>query len=182
MKTITFTFLALVLVMLSGCNTGQKGAAPGTGQHTVQTRQAAPAKEPITDRNAVASHLENIVKSIPQVEDATCVVLGNTAIVGINVKPELDRARVDSIKYSAAEALKKDKHGVNALVTADLDMGQRIREIRNDIQMGRPIAGFAEELGDIIGRIMPQVPKDITPGGSPPPQSSTPQNFQNSGL
>ncbi|MFD0869866.1 sporulation lipoprotein, YhcN/YlaJ family [Chlamydia abortus] len=170
--------IALVIVMLSGCQTaGQTGASSGGGApsgNQVQSQQTNPDQQPMNN-DAIATHLETIVKSIPQVEDATCVVMGNTAIVGINVKPDLDRARVDSIKYSAAEALRKDKYGVNALVTADLDMGQRIREMREDIQKGRPMAGFAEELGDIIGRIMPQVPQDITPADSPPPQQKNQQ-------
>lgn len=166
-QLMLLTFAAAVF---AGCTqTPPQEPEPG---NNVQTQETAPDSTNNMDRNGVTAHLENIVKSLPQVEDAHCVVFGNTAIVGINVQPGLDRARVDSIKYSAAEALKKDKYGVNSLVTADLDLDQRIREIRDDINNGRPLAGFAEELGDIIGRIMPQIPRDINPVDQPP----TPQN------
>ena len=40
------------------------------------------------------------------VNDATAVVVGKYAIVGIDVKAKLDRTRVESIKYSVAESLK----------------------------------------------------------------------------
>ena len=44
--------------------------------------------------------------SVPGVNDATAVVVGKYAIVGIDVKAKLDRTRVESIKYSVAESLK----------------------------------------------------------------------------
>ena len=31
------------------------------------------------------------------------------------------------------------------------------------MKRGRPFAGIAEELADIVGRIVPQVPRDIQP-------------------
>ncbi|MNR16903.1 Sporulation lipoprotein [compost metagenome] len=65
------------------------------------------------------------------------------------------------MKYSVAEALKKDPYGVNAIVTADMDLDQRLRNIRDNIQAGRPIQGFAEQMADIVGRVMPQLPRDI---------------------
>ena len=43
---------------------------------------------------------------MPGVNDATAVVVGKYAIVGIDVKAKLDRTRVESIKYSVAESLK----------------------------------------------------------------------------
>ncbi|GIP39651.1 hypothetical protein J31TS4_29310 [Paenibacillus sp. J31TS4] len=177
-----FVALAVLAAALSGCGTNKGAApAPSPGTHSVrqQTVQESPARP---DRAQLTAHLESLVKGIPQVEDARCLVFGNTAIVGINVKPDLERARVDSIKYSAAEALRKDPHGVNAFVTADLDMTQRIREMAADVQAGRPIAGFAEELGDIIGRLMPQTPRDTSPQSNPPTKNDNPNNYQSNNL
>ncbi|WP_334072072.1 YhcN/YlaJ family sporulation lipoprotein [Paenibacillus sp. A14] len=108
-------------------------------------------------------HLEELVKRIPGVRDAHCVIMGNTAIVGIDVDAKLERARVGSIKYAAAEALRKDPNGAGAIVTADIDLNQRITEIGNKISNGQPLAGFATELADIIGRIVPQMPGDTRP-------------------
>lgn len=52
-------------------------------------------------------------------------------------------------------------YGVNAIVTADLDLDQRLRNIRDNVKAGRPITGFAEQMADIMGRAMPQLPRDI---------------------
>lgn len=161
--------LALAIVMMSGCSRAPRNeASPSQDGRNIKVQQTAPEKPQIRNKQEVTERLETLAASIPQVHSARCVVLGNTAIVGINVDPHLDRSRVDVIKYSVAEALRKDPYGVHAFVTADIDMAGRISEIREDIRQGRPIAGFAEELADMIGRIVPQIPKDITPQGHPP--------------
>lgn len=166
--------LALAIAVLGGCGRVQQRneASPSpNGQNGIKVQQTVPEKPAIQNRQEVTERLEGLAASIPQVRSARCVIIGNTAIVGVNVDPELERSRVDVIKYSVSEALRKDPHGVHAFVTADIDMAGRIAEIREDIRQGRPVAGFAEELADMIGRIVPQIPKDITPQGHPPAET-----------
>ncbi len=103
----------------------------------------------------------NLATSIPNVNDATAVVLGRYAIVGIDVNKNLDRSEVGSIKYSVAESLKNDPHGARAVVIADPDTNARLKEIYADIQNGKPVQGVMNELADISGRLMPEVPADI---------------------
>ncbi|WP_063567004.1 YhcN/YlaJ family sporulation lipoprotein [Paenibacillus sp. O199] len=107
------------------------------------------------------THLKTLAKQVEGVKDANCVILGNTAVVGIDVDGELERARVGTIKYSVAEALRKDPEGVDSIVTADADVTERIKEIGEHIRQGHPISGFASELADMVGRIIPQLPKDV---------------------
>lgn len=114
------------------------------------------------------THLENLVKQVDGVKGAHCVLLGNTAIVGIDVDSKLERARVGTIKYTVAEALRKDPDGAGAIVTADVDMSQRLTEIGNKIRSGHPVSGFTTELADIIGRIVPQIPYDTIPRDNVP--------------
>lgn len=182
MKTAIIVIAAVAL--LAGCgHPSNEGRAPGTAapDGTVRTQQASP---PITQENrqAVTERLENLVKGIPHVNNATCVIVGHTAIVGIDVDGKMERSRVDTIKYSVAEALRKDPYGINAFVTADMDLGDRIQSIRDQIKNGQPVAGFAEELGKIIGRIIPQLPRDISPKQAPPPENENPQNFESNNL
>lgn len=117
----------------------------------------------IKDSAAVEAHLEQLAMNVEGVEGAHCVIIGNTAIVGVDVDGKLERSRVGIIKYSVAEAFRRDPYGVDAFVTADLDISSRLAEIGQDIRQGRPIAGFAEELADMMGRIIPQVPRDLGP-------------------
>lgn len=161
---VKFVFVCLLLMaLMTGCGQSPQNdaASPDTKQNQIHVQQIAPPKQPIDDPEAVADRLEKLAASIPQVESAHCVVFGNTAVVGINVNKDMDRARVGTVKYSVAEALRKDPYGVHAIVTADMDLGQRLRDIRDNVRAGRPIAGFGEQMADIIGRIMPQLPRDI---------------------
>lgn len=147
------------VLMLQGCGGAEpKGQSPQT--YGAQDGYDAPVPDstlPVEDR------LEMLAESIRDVEDAKCVVIGNMAIVGINVSGELDRSRVGTIKYAVAEALRNDPAGMDAVVTADIDLYHRLQEIRQDIADGRAAEGFAEELADIVGRIMPQLPRDVEP-------------------
>ena len=115
----------------------------------------------LEDSQQISQYLANLASSVPEVENAVAVALGRYVIVGIDVEQNLDRSKVGSIKYTVAEALKKDRYGANAIVVADPDLTARLREIRNDIQEGRPIQGILNELSAIIGRMMPEVPGDI---------------------
>ena len=80
------------------------------------------------------SHLKALAKQVEGVKDASCVILGNTAVVGIDVDGDLERARVGTIKYAVAEALRKDPEGVDSIVTADADVTERVKEIGEHIR------------------------------------------------
>lgn len=183
MKRIAWCLIAGLLVLAAaGCGGQRNGGenpppSDGADRGTQAQHAEGMRKLEIDDPVAVARHLETLAKSVPGVKDARCVVIGNTAVVGIDVDEKLDRARVGTIKYSVAEAFRKDPYGIDAFVTADMDLNERIREIRADIEAGHPVAGFAEELADIIGRIMPQLPRDIELRD--PPETDAPKTNDN---
>ena len=107
-----------------------------------------------------ADHLASLAASVPGVNDATAVVVGKYAIVGIDVKAKLDRTRVESIKYSVAESLKNDPDGANAVVVADVDTYERLKQIGKQIKKENR-RRYTDELAAIVGRVMPQVPNDM---------------------
>lgn len=106
-----------------------------------------------------AKYLSNLATSIPNVQNATSVVLGDYTIIGIDVDENLDRSKVGSIKYSVAESIRKDPLGSGAIVIADPDLNARLVEIRDDMRAGKPIQGIMNELADITGRLMPETPQ-----------------------
>jgi YhcN/YlaJ family sporulation lipoprotein len=171
----TLLTIIIGLLVFTGCSrVSHNGATPQQNQSpngTIHAQQTVPENNTKLQSQQIVKHLEQLASSIPDVQNAHCVILGKTAIVGIDVKEDLPRSRVDNIKYSVAEALRKDPHGVNAIVTADMDLDHRLSNIRQEIMKGRPIAGFADELGKIIGRIMPQLPKDINHKANTPPNT-----------
>lgn len=187
--------LAAAWLGLAGCagQTGD-GAAPSggpgaggeAGMHALDADPAgmrdesggpnAPERRPVFDE-ATADRLEKLAESVQGVKGATCVVLGNVAIVGIDVDGSLDRGRVGSVKYAVAEALAKDPAGVRAAVTADLDIRSRLKGIRARVEEGRPIRGLAEQFAELIGRMMPQLPRDTAPRAEPEGHPDDRQNL-----
>jgi YhcN/YlaJ family sporulation lipoprotein len=145
------SLLSLIL-LVTGCSQASKSSTHENQTHIQQSRSTTKA-----------DHLVQLATRVKGVKGATAVVVNKVAVVGIDVDDKLERSRVGTIKYSVAESLKEDPLGATALVTADPDLVQRIREMNEDIRKGRPIAGIAEELADITGRIIPQSPLDIHP-------------------
>lgn len=161
--------LILSFVLLSGCGTNNE-AADREKQNVVHVKNSAIQEVDRETGQDISRHLVELASRLPNVKDATAIVLGNYAIVGIDVKSNIDRSQVGSIKYSVAEALKNDPHGARAVVIADPDMTARLREISEDIQRGKPIQGIMNELADIAGRLMPEIPADIV---DPVPEKET---------
>ncbi|SDL78187.1 YhcN/YlaJ family sporulation lipoprotein [Sediminibacillus halophilus] len=119
---------------------------PGDGQQKNYTNQE------------IADHLARLAADVPNVNDASSVVAGPYAVVGIDVDKDLDRSRVSTIKYSVAEALHHDPYGKTAVVIADADGMERIRHMADKIQQGHPVQGFVDELSAVVGRYMPEIP------------------------
>lgn len=183
--------LLLVLLLLTSCGIVNKETSPspqdkqsanavndpGNTGVTPLSEDGNTAVDPATNNGqasnaqgdsdtALKDHFEQLAQRVPGVNGAHCVVMNNTAIVGIDVDGNLPRSRVGSIKYSVAEAIRKDPRGVKALVTADIDITSRLNEMGRHISQGNPVSGFGAEMADIIGRIMPQLPEDTQPQGN----------------
>lgn len=124
----------------------------------IQVKNSDPHEQKNLTNTEIADHLANIASDVPNVEDATSVVAGPYAVVGIDVDKDLDRSRVGTIKYSVLEALYHDPYGKTAVVVADADMTERIRGMANKIRQGHPVHGVVDELAAIVGRYMPDFP------------------------
>ncbi|MFC6649289.1 YhcN/YlaJ family sporulation lipoprotein [Paenibacillus rhizoplanae] len=183
--------LLLVLLLLTSCGIANKETSPSPqdkqsaeavhsqGNRGVRTlsEDGTAVQEPTPDSGqpsegkhdsdvALKDHFEQLARRVPGVEGVHCVVMNNVAVVGIDVDGALTRSRVGSVKYSVAEAIRKDPKGIRVLVTADMDLSSRLAEMGKHIAKGNPVSGFASEMADIIGRIIPQLPEDIEPQGN----------------
>ncbi|WP_028588770.1 YhcN/YlaJ family sporulation lipoprotein [Paenibacillus massiliensis] len=159
-----YACIMLLSLVLTACgvsrqeqNIREHSVPNGPAAHPVEDVARLPQEANATEQ---ADHLAKIARRVNGVANANCVVLGNTAIVGIDVDGKLERADVGTIKYSVAEAIHKDPDGLNSLVTADADITQRLSEMAADIRAGHPIQGFGLELADIMGRLIPQMSTD----------------------
>jgi len=171
-KLTTLLLLALVTMCVTGCGLNNNQAADDAKDERIQVKNTAENHFDRKSGQEIASHLVDIASSIPNVNDATAVVLGRFAVVGIDVNSKLDRSRVESIKYSVAESLKHDPYGANAVVVADADTFERLRQMGKEIQDGRPIVGILDELAQIVGRIVPDIPSDTIDNDNTEPTES----------
>jgi YhcN/YlaJ family sporulation lipoprotein len=157
--------------VLTGCNTNKNNeAADQANQSLVKVKNSYIDNVDRKSGQQISKHLVELATSVPNVNDATAVVLGKYAIVGIDVNSKIDRSQVGTIKYTVAESLKNDPYGANAVVVADVDTTQRLKEMNKDIKNGRPLSGIMEELAEISGRVMPQIPGDLI---TPSPKNAT---------
>lgn len=168
MKLKFFSVITLILFISTGCQNNQPQGNPSSSPSDANRKQQV-QKISVDDQtkqrenfsSETANRLVQLALKDPNVHDATAVVIGKYAVVGIDVPKDLDASRVGTIKYSVAQTLKSDPQGANALVTADPDLFQRLRDMAASIREGHPVAGIADQLADIVNRIIPQVPKQV---------------------
>jgi YhcN/YlaJ family sporulation lipoprotein len=165
---LKLTIIATMAFLFTGCGFNEKNNSPGhdSGVHVKNT-----TNEKVVNKSGqdIAKRLVKLANSVPNVNDATAVVVGKYAIVGIDVNSKLDQSRVSTIKYSVAESLQKDPYGANAIIIADPDLNTRLKEIAREVNNGRPVQGFMDELAAIVGRVMPEVPSDLLKMTNPEP-------------
>ncbi|MGW6384272.1 YhcN/YlaJ family sporulation lipoprotein [Peribacillus butanolivorans] len=156
--------LATVLLM-TGCsmnnNNNNEQSQDNTKSNLTKVNNSSVQETDRKTGQQTAKRLTGLAKSIPEVNDATAVVLGKYAIVGIDIDQDIERSQVGTIKYSVGESLKHDPNGANAIIVADPDINERIREVAKDINNGKPVRGVLNELADITSRVIPEVPGDI---------------------
>ncbi|TCP70455.1 YhcN/YlaJ family sporulation lipoprotein [Baia soyae] len=162
----SFAITALFITIATGCNQDNKppsnDASPKA--QNISYKQTAPDTSLSTKQDRVkndSDHLVQLAKQVPQVKEANAISLGKYAVVAIDVNPDLDSARVGTVKYAVAQALRDDPQGKSALVTADVDLLHRIKKMNEEIRQGRPIAGIMNELGAIVARIAPQPSNEV---------------------
>ncbi|MDZ5610683.1 YhcN/YlaJ family sporulation lipoprotein, partial [Bacillus pseudomycoides] len=128
-------YMLMICFAVTGCSVGkQNNAQEKQEQQNISMRNVNYKADQNRPNEKVADHLASLASSIPGVKDATAVVVGKYAVVGIDVKAKLDRSRVESIKYSVAESLKHDPNGANAVVVADVDTYERLKQMGNQIR------------------------------------------------
>ncbi|WP_226665905.1 YhcN/YlaJ family sporulation lipoprotein [Metabacillus litoralis] len=156
--------LLLTVLVLTGCSANQGANQTDHSNDSGTPINVKNSVEKNVDRKTgqeISKHLVELANDIPDVNDATAVVLGQYAVVGIDVNAKLDRNKVESIKYTVAESLMHDPYGARAIIIADADTNVRLREMGEEIQNGRPVIGILDELAAIVGRLVPELPNEI---------------------
>ncbi|MGB9802833.1 YhcN/YlaJ family sporulation lipoprotein, partial [Desulfofundulus sp.] len=133
-------------------------AAPGPAPTAPGPAATAPRPLPTTPAEAhrLATKLAAEAEKVPGVRKATVVLTGNTAIVGLELKPGVGRGRTAAIKDEVARRVRAaDKRVTTVLVTTDPDVVARIRRVAAGVSRGAPVTSFNREIQEIIRRITP---------------------------
>lgn len=158
MRLIHVCIYFMIASILLSCQQHIEGNEARQEAYDVAEQATDPRENEMLSGQEISEHLVHLAERVPEVKRATAIVIGDLAVVGIDVNEQLDRSDVGVIKYEVAEALKDDPHGAYAFISADPDVNRRLTEMRKEINAGHPISGIMNELAAIVGRIIPIVP------------------------
>lgn len=112
----------------------------------------------VDSMNKRSKAISNKVAEIEGIKDANVVITGNTALVGIDIPKDTKDSRTTELKNAVQTMVKNSDNKIdNVVVTADADLTQRIKTVGNDVENGKPISGFGEEIKEIMKRITPNM-------------------------
>ena len=101
---------------------------------------------------------KGIADAVPKknIDSASCVITGDTALIGVQFEKQYKGDLTDAIKKSVEKRVRDIEPDIdNVVVTADPDLLSRIKTIASDIENGKPLSGFTEEIEEIIRRFNP---------------------------
>lgn len=107
--------------------------------------------------NQVADYMADTVNRVPGVERSAVLLTGRTALIGVDLGKDIGGSKIDTIKYSVKEAAENTGSGYRAVVTADVDTVTRVRELIAGMRAGKPVDSIADEIADIVSRLIPEM-------------------------
>lgn len=103
-----------------------------------------------TRANAIAKR----VAALPEVNSASVLINGNTAIVGCDLKNNTNNTISSNLKQKIDAAVKvADKNIKNISITSDPSINTRIKTMSTKVNNGNSMTGFTTEIQDILRRI-----------------------------
>ena len=105
-----------------------------------------------------ADRLEDRIEEMKDVDEATVVVNGSTAYIGIDMDENLQGKMTDTLKQKVIDrAEQADKMLTRVYVSADSDTVTRLKKYAEDIEDGKPISGIIRQIDEMFRRPAPTV-------------------------
>ncbi|MBT2666513.1 YhcN/YlaJ family sporulation lipoprotein [Bacillus sp. ISL-4] len=168
---------AMMALVITGCSSNDKqGASENLGlNRTHQDNLDNPMKVSDTRQNVndinnnnnndngngindmrVSKDISNRVEALKEVSNASVIVTENNAYVGAVLKDGGDKDISNDLKERIADAVRGADPSVDQVyVSTNPDFVQRMKGYANDIENGKPVAGFAKEFRELVTRIFP---------------------------
>ncbi len=181
MKKTTLTILCVALVFaMAGCasNTGTQLPTPSPMSPTMMpantmapSMSTLPGGSPLPDATgqpeaanmmtseeaaAAAKRISDEVIKLSEVDKATTVVMGSTALVGVNFTAQYKGEMTTRIKDMVSERAKKAAPAIQQVaVSADPDLITRIQALMTKVQNGANATEISTEFSEIVNRVAP---------------------------
>ncbi len=157
-RLLLLLVLVLVLSSMAGCAIYRRPAPNQQGQPAPN----APAVPPNAQvQPSIADQIVRTVNAIEGVKGSYAVVLGNVAMVGVDLKDRLSGEQERELKTRVADEVERQIPNLAEVwVSADPDLVVRIRGLAERIARGEPISGFMDEITELLQKLQPQGSRD----------------------
>ena len=165
--------IAMMALVITGCATNDnEGASENLGlnrshqDNLDNPMNVSDTRQNVNDENnannngindiRVSDDISNRVEAMKEVSNASVIVTENNAYVGAVLKDGGDKDISNDLKERVADTVRGADPSVDQVyVSANPDFVQRMEGYANDIENGKPVAGFAEEFRELVTRIFP---------------------------
>src|SRR5690554_5810133 len=101
---------------------------------------------------------EKITDQVKGINAATVIFAEEIAYVGIDLYANYDGDQAEKVKKEVTRVVKKEDPDIETVyVTEDADTFTRMKEIARDLENGKPLTGFLDELQNMFRRITPSM-------------------------
>lgn len=156
-RLIMFIVLALIITSLAGCLPMRRPTPTPTPTPTnPMTPVPTPTPTP-TAQATTADRVVRIVNAMPEVKTSYALVVGNVAMVGVDMRDKLSADKENALKTRiSADTKRQMPELAEVWVTSDPDLVKRIRDLAGRISRGEPVTGFFEEISIIAKKLQPK--------------------------
>lgn len=156
-RMIMFIVLALIVTSLAGCLPMRRPTPTPTPTPTnPMTPGPTPTPTP-TAQATTADRVVRIVNAMPEVKTSYALVVGNVAMVGVDMRDKLSADKENALKTRiSADTKRQMPELAEVWVTSDPDLVKRIRDLAGRISRGEPVTGFFEEISNIAKKLQPK--------------------------
>ncbi len=149
-KWLLILAFTLVLTSITGCAVYRRPTpnTPSVPNPATPNNQVQPT---------VADQIIQQVNAMPQVKGSYAVVLGNVAMVGIDLRDRLSGEQENALKTRISTEVKQKMPALAEVwVSADPDLVVRIRDLAARIGRGEPVSGFMDQITALFKKLQPK--------------------------
>lgn len=129
---------------------------PEAGTSAEPTAPAASGTMSDEDAMTVSKKVSDEVQRLSEIKKATTLVVGDTALIGVEFDAQYKGEMTTRIKDMVANRAKAaDKRIQNVSVTADPDLLTRVQDLGKKLDGGSVISDITTEFTEIVNRIAP---------------------------